>query len=324
MPIDTDVGMLLAEAYPERIARQQDLFGARYKLANGRMVRLPDHDPLLRQPWLAVAQLDSGAGEGKIFLAAPMHEQDLYHRAKEQESVTWDREKGMILAVTENRIGNVVLSSKPLTAISNERRIAILCDALREEGLKLLPWTEVQGEWQARVMSLRTWRKDEPWPDVSDTNLLDTASHWLAPFLSGITKRQDFKRLDLHSILPGILPWELANKLDQFAPARLAVPSGSQLKLRYTLDGEPPVLEVRLQEVFGLLETPAVNEGKNKVLLHLLSPGYKPVQVTQDLRSFWQTAYHDVRKTMRMRYPRHHWPEDPWTATAVRGVRKRN
>lgn len=323
LPTDTDVGMLLAEAYPERIARQQEKHGSRYKLANGRVVRLPDHDPLLRQPWLAVAQLDSGGSEGKIFMAAPLHEADLLRRATEHEVINWSREKGMINAVTEKRIGSAVLSSKPLAKIPDHIRIDLLCNAIREEGLKLLNWTEVQDAWQARVMSLREWRKDEAWPDVSEEHLLLTVDKWLAPVLMSVSKRQDFSRLDLNTILPGILPWELGNKLDHLAPSRLAVPSGSMIKLHYSLHGDPPVMEVRLQEVFGLVETPTVNEGRNKVLMHLLSPGYKPVQVTQDLKSFWHTAYHEVRKQMRMRYPRHHWPEDPWTAEAVRGVKKK-
>jgi len=321
MPVDSTVGKLLAEAYPERIARQQEKHSPRYKLANGRVVRLPDHDPLLREPWLAVAQLDSGSGEGKIFMAAPLLEDDLLHRAVEKEVVIWNRDKGMISAVTEKRVGNVVLATKALAKIPDDLRIKILCDALREEGLQLLNWSETQDAWQARVMSLRLWRKEEDWPDVSEENLLYTASTWLAPYLTAVTKRQDFNRLDVDSILAGILPWNLSNKLNQLAPSRLSVPSGSMIRLNYSITGGPAVMEVRLQEVFGLLETPTVNEGRNKVLLHLLSPGYKPVQVTQDLKSFWQTAYHEVRKEMRMRYPRHHWPEDPWTAEAVRGVK---
>lgn len=322
-PIDTEVGRLVAEAYPERIAQQQGKHNVRYKLANGRIVKLPDHDPLMRESWLSVAHLDAGTNEGKIFLAAPLNEKDLLHRAREIETVTWDAERGMIVAVLENRIGNTILSTKALSKIPDQQRIKILCDAVREEGLKLLGWGEAQQEWQARVQNVRSWRPDENWPDVSDIHLLQTADEWLAPYLMQVSKRIDFQRLDLQNIVAGLLPWELANKLDKLAPIRLQVPSGSQIKVAYLMDGRPPVIEVRLQEMFGLLETPAVNEGRTKVLLHLLSPGYKPVQVTQDLKSFWQTTYHDVRKELRMRYPRHHWPEDPWTAEAVRGAKRR-
>jgi ATP-dependent helicase HrpB len=323
MPIDSEVGRLVSEAYTERIAQQQEKQSVRYKLANGRVVRLPDHDPLLRESWLAVAQLDAGSNEGKIFLAAPLNERDLIHRAKEIETVYWDAEREMIVALVVKRIGNTVLSSKPLSKISESQRIKILCEVLRKEGLKLLNWSETQEEWQARVMSLRAWRAEEGWPDVSDSALLSTAEEWLAPYLIQVSKRNDFNKLDLHAILTGLIPWELSNKLDKLAPAKINVPSGSHIKLNYQLDGSAPVMEVRLQEMFGLLETPSINEGRTKILLHLLSPGYKPVQVTQDLKSFWQTTYHAVRKELRMRYPRHHWPEDPWTAEAVRGVKKR-
>ncbi len=322
-PVDAEVGKLVAEAYPERIARQQEKQSVRYKLANGRVVRLPDHDPLLRETWLAVAQLDAGSGEGKIFLAAPLKEEDLLHRAIESEVVKWDTERGMITASVEKRIGNVVLSSKPLSKISDDQRIKIICEAVREEGLKLLGWEDTQHEWQARALSLHTWRPEENWPDVSDENLLKTTEEWLAPYLTHISKRIDLQRLDLQNILAGLISWELSSRLDKLAPARLQVPSGSFIKLTYFNDGRAPVMEVRLQEMFGLLETPTINDGRTKIVLHLLSPGYKPVQVTQDLKSFWQTTYHEVRKELRMRYPRHHWPEDPWTAEAVRGAKRR-
>jgi ATP-dependent helicase HrpB len=321
--IDTTVGKLLAEAYPERIARQIEPHGARYKLTNGRVVRLPDHDPLLRENWLVAAQLDSSGAEGKIFMAAPVHEDDLVHRAKEREIIKWDTGRGMITATREKQIGNVTLSSVPLTEISDDLRITVLCEALREEGLRLLNWGEAHAEWQSRVLSLRVWRPEEGWPDVSDNVLLATADEWLSPYLANVSKRIDFNRLELQTILSGILPWELSTKLDKLAPPRLLVPSGSPIKLKYYNDGRLPIMEVRLQEMFGLLETPTVNEGRIKILLHLLSPGYKPVQVTQDLKSFWQTIYHEVRSELRRRYPKHHWPEDPWTAEAVRGAIRR-
>jgi ATP-dependent helicase HrpB len=287
----------------------------------GRVVKLPEHDALVGNIWLAVAHLDSGSGEGKIFLAAALHESDLLHRAEEKEIVVWDSEKG-ITATTEKRIGNAVLSTRPIISISPELRIDILIKAFQSEGLKLLSWHDEHRAWQARVMSLRLWRPEENWPDVSDENLLLTAKEWLTPFLNNVYKPIDFQRLDITQIISTLLPWELNNRLDKLAPLKLSVPSGSLIKINYSITGDTPTLQVRLQEMFGLLETPTVNDGRMKVMLYLLSPGYKPVQVTQDLKSFWQTAYHEVRKELRMRYPKHSWPEDPWTAEAVRGVRK--
>lgn len=322
-PIDQLVGKLLAWAYPERIAKQMARQGVRFKMANGWVVKLQDHDPLTRCEWLAIAHVDSGKAEGKIFLAAALDESDLEDPI-ELISMKWDSERGMITSTLEKRIGALVISSKPSQKINDEERLRILCEAVRSEGLKLLNWGEAQQEWQARVLSLKQWRKDEAWPDVTDEQLLNTCDQWLTPFLSNVSKRIDFQRLDMLQILDSVLPWELQSKLDKLAPTRLTVPSGSQIKINYSKTGAAPVMEVRLQEVFGLTETPTINEGRTKILMHLLSPGYKPVQVTQDLKSFWQTTYHEVRKELRMRYPKHHWPEDPWTAEAVRGVKRRN
>ncbi len=337
---DEEVGKLLAAAYPERIARQEEINSERYKLANGRVVQLPRHDPLVREPWLSVAHLDAGTArgnsarmtrsdgdrvgreEGKIFLAAPLNEEELYALAQQHETVRWDAGRGMVVGAVEKRIGNVVLETKPLAVISQEKRIRVLCEAVRAEGLKIMGWSEDENQWQARVMSLRSWRPGEGWPDVTDEHLLNSLIEWLSPYLVNASKRTDLQRLDRSTILAGMISWNLASRLDTLAPAKLEVPSGSLIPLLYGLQGQPPVMEVRLQEVFGLLETPSVNEGKTKVILHLLSPGYKPVQVTQDLKSFWQTAYHEVRKELRIRYRKHSWPEDPWTARAVRGVKK--
>ena len=323
MPIGSDIGKLLAEAYPDRIANQIEKHGTRFKLVNGRVSKLPEHDSLIRETWLVIAQIDSGAGEGKIFMAAPLSEDDLKHLAVEKESVTWDPEKG-IQGSVDKRIGNLVLSSRPIVNISFAQRAQILVNALQSQGMKLLQWGDEHRHWQARVMSLRKWRPEEAWPDVSDENLIATAEEWLTPFLNEVYKPSDFQRLNINQIVSTLLPWELTNKLDKLAPVSIIVPSGSMIRINYTMTGETPTLEVRLQEMFGLLETPTINEGRTKVMLHLLSPGYKPVQVTQDLKSFWQTAYHDVRKELRMRYPKHSWPEDPWTAQAVRGVKKKS
>src|SRR5258706_232409 len=252
----TEVGKLLIEAYPERIAKQIEKFSARYKLANGRVAKLQDHDSLIQKKWLAIAELDMGTNEGKIFSAAAVDEADLFHLTKENESMVWDKERGMISANIERRIGNLVLYSRPLTQIDESARIKILCTVFRDEGLKMLNWDEPQTHWQDRVMSLRLWRPDEPWPDVSDLRLLNTAEEWLAPYLINVNKRIDFQRLELNSILHGFLPWELQQKFSKLAPAKLEVPSGSMISLEYFDHGGAPIMKVRLQEVFGMLETP--------------------------------------------------------------------
>jgi ATP-dependent helicase HrpB len=321
---DTDVGRLLMEAYPERIARQVEKHGERYKLFNGRSAKLPSNDPLSRVPWLAIAELDAGSGgEGKIFHAAPISEDDLIAHAKEVENVYWDNDRKMVAGTLEKRVGSLVLSSKTNSKISREQRISTLFNQIRLEGLSMIGWGENEREWQARIMSLRSWRQNENWQAVDDESLLEKLEEWLEPFIGEVYKQSELQRLNLNEIIQTILPWELNNKADKLAPARIEVPSGSNIKIQYSIDGAPPVVEVRLQEVFGLGDTPTVNEGRQKIMMHLLSPGYKPVQVTQDLKSFWNTTYHEVRKELRMRYPKHSWPEDPWTAQAVRGAKRR-
>lgn len=320
--VDTLVGKLLMAAYPERIAKQLEKNGERFKMVNGRVARLPEHDPLHRDAWLAIAQVDGGNQEGKIFLAAPVDQEDLAALATEQEVVAWDAEREMVTGSQELRLGNLTLKAKPLRTLPEEKKIAVLCQVIRTKGLSFLNWGDSEAAWQARVLSLRKWRPSEPWPDVHDENLLDTLEAWLAPFLANVYKRSEIAKLDNHAMLNALLPWDLSQRFSGLAPVSLAVPSGSSIRLQYFADGQPPVMEVRLQEVFGLLETPTVNEGRNKVVMHLLSPGFKPVQVTQDLKSFWSTTYSEVRKELRSRYPKHSWPEDPWTAEAVRGARR--
>lgn len=320
---DYEVGKLLALAYPDRIAKRMEKHSERYKLMNGRVAKLPAHDPLMHAEWLVVAQLDAGSGEGKIFLAAPVHEEDLKLIARPVQEIRLNKERGVVEGVEELRIGNLVLSQKKLTSIPDDKRISVLCSAAQGSGISAFGFPESVRELQTRVSSIRIWRKNEAWPDLSDEYLLNHVHDWLPPFLNQINSLSELQKLDWHSILLTLVPWELQRKLDEFAPTRLEVPSGSMIKIQYNRNGQPPVMEVRLQECFGLLDTPAVNEGRVKITMHLLSPGYKPVQVTQDLKSFWNTTYHEVKKELKRRYPKHSWPDDPWTAQAVRGVVRR-
>lgn len=320
---DETIGLLIAAAYPERIAQQVEPHSEKYKLANGRFAKLPAHDPLTREKWLAVAFLDAGKGEGKIFMAAAVREKDLYAIAVEREVVQWDNDRGMLVGSREACVGNLVLQRKVLTTISEDIRKHVLCNTIREKGLTMIGWTDMHTEWRYRIMSLQTWCPDETWPDVTEKNLLNILEEWLWPFINTANKASDLQRLDLKMILTTLVPWHLQAMMDELAPSKIQVPSGSMINLIYDGFGSDPTLEVRLQEVFGWHETPRVNNGKVKIKMHLLSPGYKPVQVTQDLRSFWTTTYAAVRKQLRARYPRHHWPEEPLSAQAVRGVQRK-
>lgn len=316
------VGLLLAAAYPERVAKQRQ--GTSYRLANGRAARLPDQDPLDREPWLAVAQLDGGVGEGRIFLAAPLDPDALLPLTRTLDNLSWDERQGRLLAQREWRLGALVVASKPLTEVSEEAKVSVLCEAVRKEGLTLLGWGERERQWQARVMSLRAWNPEEGWPDVSDVGLLAEVESWLGPYLGPVRKAEDFAKLPLLDLVGSLLPWELSRQLDERSPVTVTVPTGSTIRLEYRADGEAPILAVRLQELFGQTDTPRVDRDRRPVLLHLLSPGYKPVQVTGSLASFWANTYGDVRKDLRGRYPKHYWPENPLEAEAIRGTKKQN
>ncbi len=315
------VGQLVAMAYPDRIAQLRTGESKRYKLALGRGVQLPASDPLMSTPWLAIAQADAGNEEGKVFLAAPLELTDLEPFTTTQDVLRWDTREGALIARREKRIGELILEVKPTDQINLLEKIKVLCDAVRANPL-LLEWSDLSKQFQARVQSLHLWR-GQLFPDYSDNTLLESLEEWLAPHLETIRRQADFTRLDLRTILEQNLPWEIQRQLEQLAPAKLEVPSGSQIRLEYHMDGSAPVLAVRLQEVFGLLETPTINAGRTAVLLHLLSPAYRPVQVTQDLASFWKNTYPQVRKELKIKYPKHSWAEDPYTAVPVRGAVRR-
>jgi ATP-dependent helicase HrpB len=260
---------------------------------------------------------------GKIFMASPLNPEDLASMVKEQEIITWDTRKGGLIASKDLRLGSIVLKSIPLPAPDQTQLVSAISEALKKEGEQLLDFNESVTQWQNRVLSLRKWRPQNHWPDVSIANLLMTNAAWLSPYLNGIKKPEELKKIDLKNALHHHLSCEKQKALELLAPEKVEVPSGSKIKLQYYPNGAPPVLAVRLQEVFGLADTPTINEGQTPVIMHLLSPGFKPVQVTSDLKSFWNDAYYEVKKDLKRRYPKHEWPEDPWKAIAVSGVIRR-
>lgn len=323
-PVDPyETGVLLAYAYPERIAYARPGNNAQFQLANGRFAAAGHRDDLAHEPWLAIAHVDAREGLGKIFLASPLNPRDLAPLVREQETITWDTRKGGLIASKDLRIGSIVLQSKPLPAPDEKHLLEAVSNAIKNEGENLLDFNEEVTQWQLRVLSLRKWRPQESWPDVGTATLLLTNMEWLGPYLSQVKKPEDLKKIDLKKVLHHHLDWEKQAILDRLAPLKIEVPSGSQIKLQYQPNGASPILAVRLQEVFGLADTPCINEGKTPVILHLLSPGFKPVQITTDLRSFWNHAYFEVKKELKRRYPKHSWPDDPWKEEAVRGAKRR-
>ncbi|HJX18494.1 MAG TPA: ATP-dependent helicase HrpB [Acidiferrobacterales bacterium] len=321
-----DAGQLLALAYPDRIAQQRTPNGPAYLLANGRGARLPQWEIRLRQPLLVAATLDAGEGEGLIYLAATLRAERLptimSGHVKSEEEVRWDAEQQIVVARRVERLGALVLDSAPLKKADPGKLRAAMLEGVRRMGLGALPWTDEARQWQARVLSLRQWFPEENWPDVSDTALAATLDDWLAPYLDGVTRRDHLARLDLPGILKARLDWKQGQQLDSDAPTHLAVPSGSQLKLEYK-PGESPVLAVKLQEMFGLADTPRIARGRVPVTLHLLSPARRPIQVTQDLRGFWERTYAEVKKELKGRYPKHPWPDDPWNAVPTARAKRR-
>lgn len=316
-PVDPyETGLLLAYAYPERIASAKPGNNAQFQLANGKIATAGHKDDLAHESWLAVASMDLRDGLGKIFLAAPLNPSDLIHLVKEKQNITWDSRKGGLIALQELKIGSIVLKSQPIINPDEQLVLDAICQAIKLEGESLLNFSDELTQLQNRISSLAIWNKDT-FPQVDTAYLLTSAKEWLGPYLKGIKRNEDLKRLNLAECLMHSLSWEQQQLLNELAPEKLQVPSGSKIRIEYFANGAAPVIAVRLQEVFGMEDTPTVNAGKTKTVLHLLSPGYKPVQVTSDLRSFWNSTYHEVKKELQRRYPKHAWPEDPWSATAV-------
>ena len=329
--IDADaIGRIVAMAYPERLARRRaETRGARdvgYLCADGGEARIPERDVLAASEWLAIAHWEPG-NPRRIRAAAALSEREVLvdqaARIVTLADVAWNEQQQAVLAERQTRLGAIVLERKPMNQPDGARQRAAMIEGIRSLGIAALPWSDSARQWQARVASLRAWRSNEDWPDVSDEALAESLTEWLTPYLSGITRREHLARLDLAGILNGRLDYPLQQRLSRLAPTHVDVPSGSRVALEYLADGAPPVLAVKLQELFGATQTPTVNEGRMAVSLHLLSPGRRPIQVTRDLAGFWARTYEEVRKELKGRYPRHPWPDDPLAAAPTARAKPR-
>ena len=328
-PAQTEVGLLVAYAYPERIAHSTNSIGG-YRLASGANVQLDAADQQSAHSWLAIASLYSAPGTtGRVFLAAPIAPDDLEKEfVKEVDNIAWDTKQGCVVMQREQRIGKLILSQKPIHDADKERLKGIVCEAMKKDGLTMMAWSEKAVEQvQRRVAQVAEWHPEMALPDVSTEHLLSTAADWLPFYLEEggrvKTSVQELRKLNLAEIIWNILPYEAQLEVDRLAPTHIEVPTGSHIRIDYRSGAEAPVLSVRLQECFGMERTPCVDDGRQPLLMELLSPGFKPVQLTQDLASFWQGTYFEVRKELRRRYPKHYWPENPLEAEAVRGVKRK-
>jgi ATP-dependent helicase HrpB len=320
-------GLLLAWAYPDRIGRARG-GGGRYLLANGRGAHFAEPQALSKSEFIVAAELDGAEREARIFLAAPLRLADLERHFPEQirehAEVFWDDRGHFTRARRERRLGALVLESAEIRDPDPQAMQNAALTGLRQLGLSILPWTQELRQWQARLGLMRQFAvpAPEPWPDLSDAALAASFEEWAIPWISGFTRREHFSRMDLGHALRGRLSYAQGAILEREAPTHFTVPSGSNIPIDY-LDGEIPTLSVRLQEMFGLHQTPSVAAGRLPLLLKLLSPARRPVQITRDLVSFWNRGYHEVKKDLKGRYPKHYWPEDPYAAEPTRRARPR-
>ncbi|MBI5588321.1 MAG: ATP-dependent helicase HrpB [Deltaproteobacteria bacterium] len=324
-------GLLLAFAYPDRIARRRSGKENRYLLANGRGAYFQRTEPLAAEEYLVAASLDGGDRESSIYLAAPVTvaalEEHFSDDIKESEVVEWDQGVKGVAARRRRTLWGLVLSDARIENPGKEDLLEAFLAGIRQNGLRVLPWERRSENLMARIKILSRLGKDNSsvssgfTHEFSDEWLIDNLKEWLGPCLVDMTRLEHLKRLDMHAVITGMLTWEERQALERLVPTHITVPSGSRVPIDYT-GGERPVLAVRLQEMFGLDKTPTIANGKLALLLHLLSPAGRPVQVTEDLAGFWAASYQIVKKELKGRYPKHYWPDDPLRSEPARGVKR--
>ena len=325
------LGDLLAHAFPDRIAKQHPQDAKRYQLANGRMAKLFDDSALYGEPWIVASELRFEAKDALLLRGAPVDEaylrQAFAAHFREGDEVRLDANKRALVSERIERFDGIVLSSKSAGRADPALAAKALTDAVRALGLSVLPWSESLSQWRVRVQCLRAWLPELALPDLSDAALLASLDAWLKPVFVNKTRLDALDESELTEALKSGVDWNLRQRIDQLAPTRMLVPSGMERRIEYALDDHgdatSPVLAVKLQELFGLAETPRVADGRVPLTIHLLSPGGRPLQVTQDLRGFWERTYPEVKKEMKGRYPRHPWPDDPWNAVATHRAKPR-
>jgi len=307
IPDPYQTGRLIASAFPERIARSSDEGHCTYKLASGDTASINPDDELSAYQWLAVATLNSN-----IFLASPLRIEDVNDMVSIRENLSWDNKQQRVIAQKERRIGRIIIDTIPMQNVSNEAIISTLCQAAQKYGLSMFDFNDKVQNLQHRINIVSVWHPELQLPDVSNEAVLQHAEDWLFT--------TDTHKVNMCDAIWSMLSYEQQQHVDRLAPTHIVVPTGSRIKVEYRQGAEQPILRVRLQECFGLQDTPRIDDGHHAVLMELLSPGFKPVQLTQDLRSFWATTYFEVRKELKHRYPKHSWPDNPLEAAPTRRV----
>lgn len=330
MQTDSDIAMtgaLLALAYPDRIAKARGKPGE-FLMANGRAASLEAFEGLVRERFLAIAEIAGRAGAARIVAAAPLSLNEIEHIADDAiesgDEIIFDRDSASVKARRVRRLGALILHEQP-QSISGPEAARILAEAIASLGIERLPWTNSQRQLLDRMMFLHSsWAKAEenPWPDVSSSALAKSAGDWLAPYIEGRSSLASITLDDLDAALKTLLPWELSRRLEEEAPTHFQAPTGSRVALNYEANSGP-VLAIRVQELFGLNTHPSVAGGRVPLTLHLLSPAQRPIQITKDLPGFWKGSWGDVKTEMKGRYPRHVWPDDPASAQATARAKPR-
>ena len=316
------VGRLIAYAFPERIGSAHKDGCGRFMLANGDMAFVDKDDNLSAYEWIAVASVNIQRGGGHIFLASQLDAKDIKKIARERDKIMWDNKEGVLVARKELCVGKLILDSHPLQDINREQAIGIVAEASQKYGLSMFNIDDKVENMQQRIATVQKWHPDMALPDVTTEALFRRTSEWLPYYAGKSLNANELKKIDMCAVIWSLLEYDQQQEIDRLAPTHIAVPTGSKIKVEYRQGAEEPILRVRLQECFGLADTPRVNDGANAILMELLSPGFKPVQLTKDLRSFWQGTYFEVRKELKRRYPKHFWPDNPLEAEATRKVKR--
>ena len=316
------VGRLLACAFPERIGSAHKDGCGKFMLASGDNAFVDKDDILSAHEWIAVANFNAQRNGGRIFIASPLDPKDIQRLSRERERIQWDNKEGRLIARKETYIGKLIINTTPLQDINHDAALSIVAEAAQKYGLSMFTFDDKVQNLQQRIATVQKWHPEKELPDVSTEAVLRRAGEWLPYYAGKNLCSSELKKIDLSAVIWAMLQYDDQQYIEQITPTHIVVPTGSHIKVEYRQGAEEPILRVRLQECFGLEDTPRVNEGKTAVLMELLSPGFKPVQLTKDLKSFWSNAYFDVKKELKRRYPKHYWPDNPLEAETVRGVKR--
>ncbi|MEY7889771.1 ATP-dependent helicase HrpB, partial [Escherichia coli] len=320
------IAPLLAGAFADRIARRRGQDG-RYQLANGMGAMLDADDALSRHEWLIAPLLLQGSAspDARILLALPVDIDELVRRCpqlvQQSDTVEWDDAQGTLKAWRRLQIGQLTVKVQPLAKPSEDELHQAMLNGIRDKGLSVLNWTAEAEQLRLRLLCAAKWLPEYDWPAVDNESLLATLETWLLPHMTGVHSLRGLKSLDIYQALRGLLDWGMQQRLDSELPAHYTVPTGSRIAIRYHEDN-PPALAVRMQEMFGEATNPTIAQGRVPLVLELLSPAQRPLQITRDLSAFWKGAYREVQKEMKGRYPKHVWPDDPANTAPTRRTKK--